>query len=122
MTPSGCAIVPYPVNPEVDRFDNVHLAGDTLVTVGPRVALEKVSERIEKKNSKVEVIDPILFRDSAFPQGGWQLEELLDHRLKRADAQMTSVNPDYDPNAPVTQERRKGSRRGRGATSPRRRS
>jgi hypothetical protein len=84
LSPSGCAIVPYPVIPEVDRFDNVHLAGDTLVTVGPRVALEKISERIEKKSSKVEVIDPIVFRDSAFPQGGWQLEELLESERCRS--------------------------------------
>lgn len=78
LSHGGCAIIPYPVIPEVDRFDKVHLAGDTLVTVGPRVSLEKISERIGEENSAIEVVDPILFRDTAFPQGGWRLEELLD--------------------------------------------
>jgi hypothetical protein len=78
LSPGGCAILPAPMIPDVDRIDEVHLAGDTLVTAGPRVTLEKISARIEKKNPAVEVVDPIVFRDTAFPQGGWQLEELLD--------------------------------------------
>jgi hypothetical protein len=78
LSPGGCAVVPYPVVPEVDRFDDVHLAGDTLLTVGPRITLERIAERIEKENPAIEIVDPILFRDTAFPVGGWQLEELMD--------------------------------------------
>jgi arylsulfatase A-like enzyme len=48
----------------------------------------------------------------SLPEKTEELEKLLDDRLGRANAQMTSVNPDYDPSAPVTQERRGGPRDG----------
>ena len=45
FSPGGCAVVPYPVIPDVDRFDDVHLAGDTLLTVGPSKTLERIGNR-----------------------------------------------------------------------------
>lgn len=54
------------------------------------------------------------------PEKAQALEKLLDQRLKQANAQMTSVNPDYDPDAPVTGSRRRGPGR-RGGTNPQRR-
>jgi arylsulfatase A-like enzyme len=57
----------------------------------------------------------------ALPEKAKELDELLSDRLKRADAQMPSINPNYDPDTPVTGGRRKAPRRGRAATRPRRR-
>ena len=57
----------------------------------------------------------------AMPEKTRELEKLLDNRLKRANAQMPSVNPNYDPDMSVTRGQRKGPGRNREATRPRRR-
>ena len=56
---------------------------------------------------------------NTLPETAKELEALLDDRLKRADAQMTSPNPDYDPNASVTQGRRGGPRGRERTATPR---
>jgi arylsulfatase A-like enzyme len=57
----------------------------------------------------------------ALPEKAKELEQLLDDRLKHANAQMTSVNPNYDPDTPVTRGQRRGPGRRRATTPPRRR-
>jgi hypothetical protein len=75
----GCAIIiPTPVRPEVQRIDDVVLNEDIYVTIGPRTLLKNVSDQIEKDRQNIIVEDPLLFRDTAFPEGGWLLKEFLD--------------------------------------------
>jgi hypothetical protein len=42
------------------------------------------------------------------------IQQLLDDLLKRANAQMTSPNPNYGPTDPATQQRRTRRKSGRG--------
>ncbi len=75
----GCLLpVPLPVRSDVTRIDEVRLSDDVLVSAGPRLLLERLSRRLEKSQPGLTVVDPIAFRDSAFPDGGWRLEELLE--------------------------------------------
>jgi hypothetical protein len=77
MLIGGCIVIPHPVTPNVERVDQVAVSSDVYITVGPRKLLEKVSSQIEKNSDNIEVIDPLVFRDAAFPDGGWSLNELL---------------------------------------------
>ena len=56
---------------------------------------------------------------NAMPDKAKELDELLADRLKRADAQMPSLNPDYDPNAAVPRGRASGGRAGAKRRPPR---
>lgn len=74
---AGCVIIPYPVAPDIERIEEVRLAADVVVSAAPRRLLEGVSERLEKANDELTVVDPIAFRDAAFPEGGWRVDDLL---------------------------------------------
>jgi hypothetical protein len=75
---AGCVVVPYPVSNETVQTDGVDTAGQVYVTVGPRELIDDVSRRIVKLNPNIELVDPLTFRDTAFPEGGWSLQELLE--------------------------------------------
>ena len=75
---AGCAIIPYPVPTDVERIDDVRLADDVLVSAGPRRLLERLEDRLEESRPELSVMEPIAFRDAAFPEGGWRLAELLE--------------------------------------------
>lgn len=75
---AGCVIVPYPVSHENVRTDEVEITDQIYVTVGPRKLIDDVSKRIVKHNPNIELVDPLLFRDAAFPAGRWSLNELLE--------------------------------------------
>lgn len=76
---AGCAAtIPVEVTPEVTRHDQPEQAANTLVTVGPRRLLGLLAKQISAVAPKLEIIDPLLFRDTAFPEGGWQLQKLLE--------------------------------------------
>jgi hypothetical protein len=83
----GCLLpVPLPVRPDVTRIDEVRISDDVLVSAGPRLLLERLSRRLEKSRPGLTVVDPIAFRDTAFPEGGWRLDELLEpERRERID-------------------------------------
>jgi hypothetical protein len=46
------------------------VAGQIYITVGPRELIDNVSKRIVKQNPNIEIVDPLTFRDTAFPAGG----------------------------------------------------
>ena len=76
---AGCAVtVPVKAEPEIIRQDNPDAVVNTLVTVGPRRLLEILTKLISEAAPKVEPVDALLFRDAAFPLGGWRLHDLLD--------------------------------------------
>lgn len=75
---AGCVIVPYPVSHETVRTDVVEITSQIYVTVGPRELIDDVSKRIVKHNPNIELVDPLIFRDTAFPSGNWSLKDLLE--------------------------------------------
>ncbi len=76
---TGCAMTaPFEGKPEVTFHDNMALASNTLVTVGPRRLLDLLAKQIAATDAGMEPVDALLFRDTAFPEGGWRLQELLN--------------------------------------------
>lgn len=76
---SGCALtVPVDGSLETSRHDKAEFPVNTLLTVGPRRLLEYLAAHIAESDPDLEIVDALLFRDTAFPQGGWQLHELLE--------------------------------------------
>jgi len=74
---TGCVVVPYPVSHETALVDEFEINDQVHVTVGPRELIEEVSKHIVKHNPNIELVDPLLFRDTAFPSGNWSLQELM---------------------------------------------
>lgn len=74
---SGCLVVPNKATQNVTRSEKVIVPEYTILTLGPRRLLNKISHEIEELSPNIEVIDGLLFRDTAFPNGGWTLKELL---------------------------------------------
>lgn len=90
---SGCALtVPLDGTPETSRHDQAEFSDNTLVTVGPRRLLEYLARRIAESDPELEIVDALLFRDTAFPQGGWQLHALLDTTRRNSLAQQLQVD------------------------------
>lgn len=81
---TGC-VAPYSVTPEIETFEPVEFSDDALVTIGPRELLEDLSRSITKNKAGIAVVDGLTFRDAAFPDGGWRLQDLLGQpeHLKR---------------------------------------
>lgn len=78
-TLTGCALTaPVAGKPEITRQDNMPLADNTLVTVGPRRLLELLANQMAAADPGMQPVDPLQFRDTAFPEGGWRLRELLE--------------------------------------------
>jgi hypothetical protein len=49
---------------------------DILVTLAPRNFLESVEKALAEEDPRIEIVDALPFRDSAFPEGGWTLAQL----------------------------------------------
>jgi hypothetical protein len=90
---TGCALTaPVEGKPEITRQDNVALAGNALVTVGPRRLLDFLAKQIAAMDAGLEPVDALLFRDTAFPEGGWHLQEMLDEGQRARIAQTLQVD------------------------------
>ena len=83
----GCVVVPYPVSHETTQEKEVEITDEVQVTVGPRKIIEEVSGHVVKHNPNIELVDPLEFRDVAFPSGNWSLQELMkpENRTRVAD-------------------------------------
>jgi hypothetical protein len=73
---AGC--VPYPVWPDVSTSTTASIDDELLLTLAPREYLEDFSEKIIRSYKNIEVVDGMLFRDTAFPDGGWELQQFLE--------------------------------------------
>ena len=73
---SGC--VPYPVSPESDISNHTLVDQELLLTLAPREYLEDFTEEITRNYENIEVVDGMLFRDSAFPEGEWKLKQFIE--------------------------------------------
>jgi hypothetical protein len=75
----SCVFIPYPTRPDVAQSEVITVADErTLVTLGPRKLLEKVTKEIQEANPAIDVVDGLTFRDVAFPEGDWNLAGLLE--------------------------------------------
>jgi hypothetical protein len=76
---TGCAVTaPVQGTTQVSHREDPALPGDALVSVGPRRLLEHLSNRISSAAPQLKLVDGLRFRDTAFPQGGWRLRDLLE--------------------------------------------
>lgn len=91
---TGCAVsVPTEVKPQVAYQDHPAQEVNALVTVGPRRLLKLLAKLITDSAPRVEVVDPLLFRDTAFPQGGWELGHLLE--TERRNTVISKLHVDF---------------------------
>lgn len=77
----GCPMlieIPYPVEARSIRTEDLTPPGDLYVTLGPRMLIEDVGQRLERRVPNSEFVDPLAFRDVAFPDGGWSVADLTD--------------------------------------------
>jgi hypothetical protein len=75
---SACVIVPYTPKASAEHSAaQVRAPEQVIVSIGPRRFLDKASESIGSAARRVELVDRLSFRDAAFPEGGWTLQELL---------------------------------------------
>lgn len=80
---AGCGVgVPSKASVNVRRADNARIDEGVMVSLGPRKLLERLSKEIVSNNEKIEVVDGLLFRDTAFPEGNWSLERLLEPEVR----------------------------------------
>jgi hypothetical protein len=80
----GCPVmvpIPYPVEARNVRSDELKSLDGLYVTLGPRTLIEKFGALLEERLADSKQIDPLTFRDSAFPKGGWFLSELIHPAL-----------------------------------------
>jgi hypothetical protein len=90
---SACVIVPYtPKSSVVHRPAQIDAPEQVLVSIGPRRFLDQASESLVAADRRVELVDRVLFRDTAFPDGGWTLQELLE---EQARGRITTLGVDY---------------------------
>lgn len=87
-------IAPHSVEPKIQVFEQVKLAGDVRVTVGPRAILDNLGGRIGKFDRNIVVMDGLAFRDAAFPDGGWYLSSLIQAPERRSSIRQ-SLGVDY---------------------------
>ena len=62
-----------------------------MVTVGPCELLLQVSKAISNANTQIEMTDPVVFRDAAFPDGDWRVARLFEEGNRRRVASETGV-------------------------------
>ena len=90
----GCAVgVPGISSREVVRSRDAKVQDTAVVSLAPRKLLEKVSKKIETSYDNIELVDSLQFRDTAFPEGGWRLTELLTPET--AQRVCKQLNVDY---------------------------
>ena len=74
---AGCIAIPYEVAPEIVETGRVVFPSEAiLLTRGPRQFLELMEQAVLEFDSRIVIIDGMGFRDTAFPDGGWTLQEM----------------------------------------------
>jgi hypothetical protein len=80
---AGCVVVPYSPPTESQsapvRLEN---AEQVILSIGPREMLEETRASLRRRDGELEIVDSLAFRNSIFPEGGWQLSQLLDPAVK----------------------------------------
>lgn len=87
----ACVAVPHNVPADVLQTTDVEIAPETLVSVGPRRFIDDVRKRILEQDDTIRIADSLAFRDLAFPEGGWELSQLLDPAMSAAVSKQADV-------------------------------
>jgi hypothetical protein len=89
----GCGVgVPTKAEVKVVRTQDMTIDDDDIVSMAPRILLEGVTKEIEVTYKNIELVDGLLFRDVAFPEGGWRLEKLLIPEISRKVSEQLNVD------------------------------
>ena len=80
---TGCIVIPQSVDATVEAHEEVRLNEDILVSVGPRRLLDNIAQNISKLDRGITIVDSLAFRDTAFPEGGWRLSDLIEPAERR---------------------------------------
>jgi TPR repeat protein len=75
---SGCLAVPYMVTPDVTITNEIDLVKGITLTLDPQELLEKFSNKIADSHKNIEIVDEVLFTETAFTEGAWNLAQLLE--------------------------------------------
>jgi len=80
----GCGVaVPTKAEIKVVRSQDMTIDDDDIVSMAPRRLLEEITKELKSKYKNIEIVDGLLFRDTAFPEGGWRLKELFLPEVRR---------------------------------------
>lgn len=88
---SGCIFV-TDATPEVMHSDKVVIEDNSVLSLADRRMIEYLSKTIRQKQNNIEVVDGLSFRDTVFPEGGWELQDLLAHGEESNLSEETNVD------------------------------
>jgi len=93
LSAAGCGVA-VPTRPAVavERGQPVEIGEEAVVSLGPRRLLEELSGEIAEQYPDIEVVDGLLFRDTAFPEGGWKLATLFESGAGRQVSEALGVD------------------------------
>lgn len=90
---TGCGVaVPTPPTVDVVHSQPVRIYKRAVISVGPRRLLDDLATEIVREYGEIEIVDGLLFRDTAFPEGGWKLETLLQPDVSRQVSEELDVD------------------------------
>ena len=80
----GCGVaVPTRAEIKVVRSQDMTIDDNDMVSMAPRRLLEEITNELKSTHKNIEIVDGLLFRDTAFPEGGWRLGELFVPEVRR---------------------------------------
>lgn len=93
LAAASCGVA-VPTRPavEVERGQPVEIGEEAVVSLGPRRLLEELSGEIAEQYPDIEIVDGLLFRDTAFPEGGWKLATLFESGAGRRVSEVLGVD------------------------------
>ena len=80
----GCGVaVPTKAEIKVVRSQDMTIDDNNIVSMAPRRLLEEITKELKSRYKNIEIVDGLLFRDTAFPEGGWRLKDLFVPEVRR---------------------------------------
>jgi len=74
----SCVAIPYTPDTEIARLNGkVPDPSAVKLTIGPRLFLEEMGEKLVIRDKRIQIVPGLEFRDSVFPAGNWTLSTLL---------------------------------------------
>jgi len=93
LSTEGCGLgVPTKPAVEVERSQPAMIDEGAVVSLAPRRLLEELSREILAEYQDIDIVDGLLFRDTAFPEGGWQLKALLEPGVGKQVSEQLNVD------------------------------
>ena len=74
----ACVMVPYTPDTDITRLKGkVPDPSAVKLTIGPRLLLEEMGEKLVSRDKRIQIVPGLEFRDTVFPAGNWTLSTLL---------------------------------------------